>query len=343
MLGSSYLLWIYFLAVINCLSLIMLNYSKRNIDLCIQQFRTIRFFALRVECPEIYITNYTIRRTQIRLRRAEIRWLWTVLCGCSFVIEIMKKDTGHYDTAGHIFKSGRIVNVRGGIKMFKKMIAFVLAVVMSASCISTSAATLRGADINGDGKINITDLTRLAAFVKGKRSLSASAQKKADLNGDGKVNITDVTLMAAYIKGGKSAGQKTNKELADELAVLVNKERRSRGLKAYVYSSELSSAAAKRAQEISKSYGHYRPDGRECFTVLAEYGISVTSAGENIAYGYDTAQSACDAFMNSAPHRSSILDANKTYMGMGAYRASDGTIYWAQLFASGSGMSGKQV
>ena len=77
--------------------------------------------------------------------------------------------------------------------------------------------------------------------------------------------------------------------------------------------------------------------------VLAEYGISVTSAGENIAYGFDTARSACDAFMNSAPHRSSILDANKTYMGMGAYRASDGTTYWAQLFASGSGMSGKQV
>ncbi|SFC60459.1 CAP domain-containing protein [Ruminococcus albus] len=227
--------------------------------------------------------------------------------------------------------------------MFKKMIAFVLAVVMSAGCISASAATFRGVDINGDGKINVTDLVKMAAFVKGKRTISASAQKKADLNSDGKVNVTDLVMQAAFIKGGKTNDQKINKELADELAVLVNKERRSRGLNAYLYSSELSAAASKRAQEISKSYGHNRPDGRECFTVLAEYGISVTSAGENIAYGFNTAQSACDAFMNSAPHRSSILDANKTYMGMGAYRASDGTVYWAQLFANGSGMSGKQV
>lgn len=231
----------------------------------------------------------------------------------------------------------------GVVDMIKKIIALVLAMVMSAGCISASAATFRGADINGDSKINVTDLVRMAAFVKGKRTMSTSAQKKADLNGDGKINITDIVMQAAFIKGGKTSGQKTDRDLADELAVLVNKERRSRGLKAYVYSSELSAAAAKRAQEISKSYGHNRPDGRECFTVLAEYGISVTSAGENIAYGFDTAQSACDAFMNSAPHRSSILDANKTYMGMGAYRASDGTTYWAQLFASGSGMSGKQV
>jgi uncharacterized protein YkwD len=227
--------------------------------------------------------------------------------------------------------------------MFKKFVALVLAVVISAGCIPASAATFRGVDLNGDGQINVTDLVKMAAAVKGKRALSANAQKKADLNGDGKVNVTDIVMLAAYIKGGKTTDKKSNSALADELAVLVNKERRSRNLKAYVYSPELSAAAAKRAQEISKSYGHNRPDGRECFTVLAEYGISVTSAGENIAYGYDSAQSACNAFMNSAPHRSSILDANKTYMGMGAYRASNGTIYWAQLFASGRGMSGSQV
>ena len=52
--------------------------------------------------------------------------------------------------------------------MIKKMIALVLAMVMSAGCISASAATFRGADINGDSKINVTDLVRMAAFVKGK-------------------------------------------------------------------------------------------------------------------------------------------------------------------------------
>lgn len=227
--------------------------------------------------------------------------------------------------------------------MFKKFVALVLAVVISAGCIPASAATNKGVDINGDGKINVTDVVQLAAFVKGKRTMSASVQKKADLNGDGKINVTDIIKLAAYIKGVQPVKQKTTKQLADELATLVNKERRSRNIKAYVYSSELSAAAAKRAQEISRVYDHTRPNGTTCFTVLSEYGISYTSAGENIAYGQTTPTIAFNSFLNSAPHRSNMLNTNMTYMGIGVYRGSDGTLYWAQLFASGSGMSGSQI
>jgi uncharacterized protein YkwD len=227
--------------------------------------------------------------------------------------------------------------------MFKKFVALVLAVVISAGTIPASAATYKGVDINGDGKIDIRDVIQLAAHVKGKRTLSANAVKKADLSGDGIININDVIKLAAYIKGGNTSTQKTTKELADELATLVNKERRSRGLKAYVYSSELSAAAAKRAQEIAKKYDQVRPNGTQCFTVLSEYGIKYTSAGENIAYGQTTPTIAFNSFMNSAPHRSNMMNANMTYMGIGVYRGSDGTMYWAQFFANGSGMTGKQI
>lgn len=227
--------------------------------------------------------------------------------------------------------------------MYKKMIAFVLAALMSAGCITAGAATSGKVDINGDGKVNVTDIVKIASHIKGKSRLSAAAQKKADLNGDGTINVTDIVILASSIKGVKNNDQNSTKALADELASLVNKERRSRGLKAYVYSSELSAAAAKRAQEISRVFDHTRPDGRSCFTVLGEYGISVTAAGENIAYGQSSPKSAFDSFMNSAPHRSSMLDANKTYMGIGVYRGHDGTLYWAQLFANGSGMSGYQI
>ncbi|SFB77150.1 dockerin type I repeat-containing protein [Ruminococcus albus] len=56
-------------------------------------------------------------------------------------------------------------------------------------------------DVNGDGTVNINDLTKVAAHVKGKRLLSEEEQKRADVNGDGKINVTDITQLAAHIKG----------------------------------------------------------------------------------------------------------------------------------------------
>ena len=62
-------------------------------------------------------------------------------------------------------------------------------------------------DINGDGKINITDITMVAAFIKGKRQLDDEAKKYADINKDGKINVTDIALVAAHVKGLKKIDQ----------------------------------------------------------------------------------------------------------------------------------------
>lgn len=56
-------------------------------------------------------------------------------------------------------------------------------------------------DTNGDKIINISDITRTAAFVKGKKMLSDYEQKVADINNDGKINITDIIRLAAKVKG----------------------------------------------------------------------------------------------------------------------------------------------
>ena len=58
-------------------------------------------------------------------------------------------------------------------------------------------------DINGDGEINVTDISMAAAHVKGKKSLSASQIEKADVNGDGSVTVTDISLISAHVKGIK--------------------------------------------------------------------------------------------------------------------------------------------
>ena len=58
-------------------------------------------------------------------------------------------------------------------------------------------------DVNGDGKINVTDITKIASHIKGKKLLDAQAQKRADVNNDGNINITDITKIASHIKGKK--------------------------------------------------------------------------------------------------------------------------------------------
>ena len=61
-------------------------------------------------------------------------------------------------------------------------------------------------DVTGDGKIDVTDLSKVAAHIKGKKQLSETAAKAADVNGNGKVDITDLSKIAAHVKGKKLLG-----------------------------------------------------------------------------------------------------------------------------------------
>lgn len=58
-----------------------------------------------------------------------------------------------------------------------------------------------GRDVNGDGVVNVEDVTALAGHLKGLKTLSSASQKRADADGDGSVSVKDLTLIAAYVKG----------------------------------------------------------------------------------------------------------------------------------------------
>ncbi|WP_242840453.1 dockerin type I domain-containing protein [Ruminococcus albus] len=58
-------------------------------------------------------------------------------------------------------------------------------------------------DVNGDGKLNVTDITKVAAHIKGKKMLDDAVLQYADVNHDGKINVSDITKIAAHIKGKK--------------------------------------------------------------------------------------------------------------------------------------------
>ena len=55
-----------------------------------------------------------------------------------------------------------------------------------------------GGDVNGDGKINVSDVTALVNMILG---VIPKNEAVADINGDGKVNVSDVTALVNMILG----------------------------------------------------------------------------------------------------------------------------------------------
>ena len=126
-----------------------------------------------------------------------------------------------------------------------------------------------------------------------------------------------------------------------EVLRIANAERMNEGLQPLTMFAEMQTATDIRALEIVESFSHTRPDGTDCFTVLDEVGVSYSTAGENIAAGYQNPASVMDSWMNSPGHRANILNAGFKHIGVG-YTYSQGSYYgayWVQLFCTGWGCS----
>ena len=67
-----------------------------------------------------------------------------------------------------------------------------------------SSATV--GDVNGDGTVNVMDISKLAAHIKGIRSLTDDELARSEVNGDGTVNVMDISRIAAHVKGKKPLG-----------------------------------------------------------------------------------------------------------------------------------------
>ena len=108
----------------------------------------------------------------------------------------------------------------------KRLVSAVLATAMAFSCaVSASAANkkigeydvvshtengkttlivFRYGDVNGDDKINVSDIVLIAAANKGKNMDKYKAWMiRADVDFNERVDQADIDLIAAYIKGKK--------------------------------------------------------------------------------------------------------------------------------------------
>jgi len=136
-------------------------------------------------------------------------------------------------------------------------------------------------------------------------------------------------------------GQKLNvpniddvKTLEANVAELVNAERARAGLAPLKLNWEVSRVARYKSQDMidKKYFAHQSPTYGSPFNMMENFEIRFSAGGENIAYGQRTPAEVMQAWMNSPGHRANIMSPIYTEIGVGAAKASNGTLYWTQMF-----------
>lgn len=124
---------------------------------------------------------------------------------------------------------------------------------------------------------------------------------------------------------------KVNATTEAKVVELVNAERAKAGLKPLVSNWELARVAKIKAQDMTdkKYFSHTSPTYGDPFTMIKNFGIKYTAAGENIAQGQKTPQEVMNAWMNSSGHKANIMSSTYNQIGVG-YDARSNT--WVQQF-----------
>lgn len=99
---------------------------------------------------------------------------------------------------------------------------------------------------------------------------------------------------------------------------LTNASRVENGLPALHFNAGLSQSAKAKAQDMLAQgyFDHTGPDGKKFWQWIRESGYSYTTAGENLAMDFTTAESAHNALMASPTHRANILKSTYEDVGL---------------------------
>ncbi len=99
----------------------------------------------------------------------------------------------------------------------------------------------------------------------------------------------------------------------------TNVERVKNGLSELQIDHKLSEVAWYKSQDMQRLgyFDHTSPTYGSPFDMMLDFGVQYTAAGENIAYGYPTAESLVQAWMDSPGHRANILSESFTHIGVG--------------------------
>ncbi len=128
-------------------------------------------------------------------------------------------------------------------------------------------------------------------------------------------------------------------DLAAQVVSLINRHRAEIGLRPLGISTSLTASSTWKSMHMAGA-GYFAHDdpapvSRSAFQRARACGFDGNAWGENIAWGYATAQAAVNGWLASPGHRANIESPSFSSTGVGAASAS-GRIYWTQSFGAGS-------
>ena len=154
------------------------------------------------------------------------------------------------------------------------------------------------------------------------KSTELSSVSRDPATDDGTVWFDEeaVALAGSVRKAGMSEAELARADELRAMAIdaldIVNAKRAENGLAALNWSNGLESCAMVRATEAASKFSHTN---------------SELMWGENLAKGYDSAQSVVDAWMASPTHAANILADDFTTCSIAVYET-NGKLYFAQEF-----------
>lgn len=99
----------------------------------------------------------------------------------------------------------------------------------------------------------------------------------------------------------------------------TNEERSAHNLNSLTLNSSLANAAQAKADDmVARDYwSHQTPEHNDPWIFIKHTGYTYQSAGENLAYGFDSSKGTTMGWMNSPEHRANILNTNYSEVGFG--------------------------
>lgn len=118
-----------------------------------------------------------------------------------------------------------------------------------------------------------------------------------------------------------------------EIHNLVNQHRKSIGLSELEFNEIVWQQAYNHSKSMADAKTDFGHDGfsERINNIKEQIGTGGGGGAENVAYGYSSAQSVVDGWLNSSGHKKNIESGNNI-TGVSAIKDKNGTYYYTQIF-----------
>jgi len=126
---------------------------------------------------------------------------------------------------------------------------------------------------------------------------------------------------------------KDSEGIIEEVISIINAKRVSEGAEALEYSDSLEAVAYSHCKDMADNdyLAHTSPSGETFDQRIDNAEIPYSSAAENIAAGFTSAEKVVASWMNSESHRNNLLNSEFTKVGLGYYVGGSNGTYWTLL------------